>query len=126
MAHAEFLRQEGGDDLAVEQVKDDWRQMALSAAERAMLEYVEKLTLTPSSMTEADVQKLRDAGWSDRDILDIVHVCAYFNFRVRVVDGLGLELTDWQITRARAGSERAAKLAQERGVRMPSDPWRVR
>ncbi|MBI3062650.1 MAG: peroxidase-related enzyme [Deltaproteobacteria bacterium] len=126
MAHAEFLRQEGGDDLAVEQVKDDWRQMALSAAERAMLEYVEKLTLTPSSMTEADVQKLRDAGWSDRDILDIVHVCAYFNFRVRVVDGLGLELADWQITRARAGSERAAKLAQERGVRMPSDPWRVR
>ena len=126
MAHAEFLRQEGGDDLLVEQVKDDWRQMELTEAERAMLEYVEKLTLTPSCMTEADVQKLRDAGWSDRDILDIVHVCAYFNFRVRVVDGLGLELADWQITRARAGSERAAKLAQERGVRMPSDPWRVR
>ena len=126
MAHAEFLRQEGGDDLVVEQVKDDWRQMELSEAERAMLEYVEKLTLTPSSMTEADVQKLRDAGWSDRDVLDIVHVCAYFNFRVRVVDGLGLELADWQVTRARAGSERAAKLAQERGVRMPSDPWRVR
>ena len=110
----------------VEQVKDDWREMELTTAERAMLEYVEKLTLTPSSMIEADVQKLRDAGWSDRDVLDIVHVCAYFNFRVRVVDGLGLELADWQITRARAGSERAAKLAQERGVRMPSDPWRVR
>jgi len=110
----------------VEQVKDDWRQLELTEAERAMLEYVEKLTLTPSSMTEADVQRLRDAGWSDRDVLDIVHVCAYFNFRVRVVDGLGLELADWQVTRARAGSERAAKLAQERGVRMPSDPWRVR
>ena len=126
MAHAEFLRQEGGDDLLVEQVKDDWRQLELTEAERAMLEYVEKLTLTPTSMTEADVQRLRDAGWSDRDVLDIVHVCAYFNFRVRVVDGLGLELADWQVTRARAGSERAAKLAQERGVRMPSDPWRVR
>ncbi len=126
MAHAEFLRQEGGDDLAVEQVKGDWRQMELTEAERAMLEYVEKLTLAPSSMTEADVQKLRDAGWSDRDILDIVHVCAYFNFRVRVVDGLGLELADWQITRARAGSERAARLAEKRGVCMPSDPWHVR
>ena len=91
-----------------------------------MLEYVEKLTLTPSLMTEADVQKLRDVGWTDRDILDIVHVCSYFNFRVRVVDGLGLELGNWQLKRARAGLERAAKLAQERGVPMPSDPWRVR
>ena len=100
--------------------------MELTKAEYAMLEYAEKLTLTPRSMTEADVQKLRDAGWSDRDILDIVHVCAYFNFRVRVVDGLGLELGNWQIQRARAGSERAARLAQERGVPMPSDPWRVR
>ena len=100
--------------------------MELTKAEYAMLEYAEKLTLTPSSMTEVDVQKLRDAGWSDRDILDIVHVCAYFNFRVRVVDGLGLELGNWQIQRARAGSESAAKLAQERGVPMPSDPWRVR
>jgi len=100
--------------------------MQLTQAEHAMLEYAEKLTLTPSSMSEQDVQKLRDAGWTDRDILDIVHVCAYFNFRVRVVDGLGLELGDWQIKSARAGSERAVKLAQERGVPMPSDPWRVR
>jgi len=110
----------------VEQVKDDWRRMALSEAEYAMLEFAEKLTLTPSAMREDDVRKLRDAGWTDRDILDIVHVCAYFNFRVRVVDGLGLEVADWQIQRARAGAARAAKLAEVRGVAMPSDRWNVR
>lgn len=110
----------------MEQVKDDWRQMELTEAEYAMLEYAEKLTLTPSAMNEQDVQKLRDAGWTDRDILDIVHVCAYFNFRVRVVDGLGLEVADWQIQRARAGAKRAVKLAEERGVAMPSDPWKIR
>lgn len=110
----------------MEQVKDDWRKMELSKAEYAMLEFAEKLTLTPSNMQQADVQKLRDAGWTDRDILDIVHVCAYFNFRVRVVDGLGLEVADWQIQRARAGAAHAAKLAEERGVAMPSDPWNVR
>jgi uncharacterized peroxidase-related enzyme len=112
--------------LSVEQVKDDWRQMNLTDAEYAMLEFAEKLTLTPSNMRENDVQKLRNVGWSDRDILDMVHVCAYFNFRVRVVDGLGLEVSDWQIQRARAGAERAAKLAEERGVAMPSDRWNVR
>jgi uncharacterized protein YciW len=100
--------------------------MELTPAEYAMLEYAEKLTLTPSAMTEGDVQKLRDVGWTDRDILDIVHVCAYFNFRVRIVDGFGLELGDWQIKSARTGTERAGKLAQERGVSMPRDLWRVR
>jgi uncharacterized protein YciW len=100
--------------------------MELSAAEFAMLEFAEKLTLTPSAMREADTQKLRDVGWTDRDILDIVHVCAYFNFRVRVVDGLGLEVADWQLRRARDGAERAAKVANERGVAMPEDPWKVR
>jgi len=110
----------------VEQVKDDWRRIALSEAEYAMLEFAEKLTLTPSNMRQTDVQKLRDAGWTDRDILDIVQVCAYFNFRVRVVDGLGLEVADWQIQCARAGAERAAKMAEERGVAMPSDRWNVR
>jgi uncharacterized peroxidase-related enzyme len=105
----------------VEQVKDDWRQMELNEAEYAMLEFAEKLTLTPSNMREADVQKLRDAGWTDRDILDIVHVCAYFNFRVRVVDGLGLEVADWQIQRARSGAKRAVEIARERGVAMPAD-----
>ena len=110
----------------MEQVKADWREMELTPAEYAMLEYAEKLTLTPSAIIEEDVQKLRDSGWTDRDILDIVHVCAYFNFRVRVVDGLGLEVADWQVQRARAGAERAAKLAEDRGVAMPSDPWKVR
>lgn len=112
--------------MTVEQVKDDWRQMELSAAEFAMLEFAEKLTLTPSNMREADVQNLRDVGWTDRDVLDIVHVCAYFNFRVRVVDGLGLEVADWQIERARAGAERAEKIAEARGVAMPKDRWQVR
>jgi uncharacterized protein YciW len=100
--------------------------MELTAAEVAMLDYAEKLTLTSSAMTEEDTQKLRDVGWTDRDILDIVHVCAYFNFRVRVVDGLGLELGDWQINRACAGAERAQKLAEQRGVAMPRDLWGVR
>jgi uncharacterized protein YciW len=100
--------------------------MELTEAEYGMLEFTEKLTLAPSNMREDDVQKLRNLGWTDRDILDIVHVCAYFNFRVRVVDGLGLEVSDWQIQRARAGAERAGKLAEERGVAMPSDRWNVR
>ena len=66
-----------------------------------MLEWAEKLTLTPSAMTQDDVQKLRDVGWMDRDILDIAHVSAYFNYRVRMVDGLGLLVSDFAANHAR-------------------------
>ena len=91
-----------------------------------MLEYTEKLTLTPAMMTEDDINALRATGWDDRDILDIVMACAYFNFRVRVVDGLGLEIPDMLASMASAARDQAAELAMERGVSLPGDIWGVR
>ena len=73
-----------------------------------MLEYTEKLTLTPAMITEDDINALRAAGWDDTDVLDIVMACAYFNFRVRVVDGLGLETPDTSATNAARAREHAA------------------
>ena len=91
-----------------------------------MLEYAEKLTLTPAMMTEDDVNTLRGVGWDDRDILDIVMVIAYYNMRVRVVDGLGLELPDSWAAGAVRAREHAAELAAARGVSLPADIWGVR
>ena len=76
-----------------------------------MLEFTEKLTLTPAMMTEDDINALRATGWTDRDVLDIVMACAYFNFRVRVVDGLGLEIPDMLANRAAQSRNHAAELA---------------
>ena len=90
-----------------------------------MLEYSEKLTLTPAMMEEKDVQALRDAGWTDRDVLDIASACAYFNFRVRIVDGLGLETSDQTAERATEARDHAKKLAEEKGVILPGDIWGV-
>jgi uncharacterized protein YciW len=90
-----------------------------------MLEYAEKLTIAPSSMTEEDIEKLRDAGWSDRDILDIVHVCAYFNFRVRVVDGLGLKHRQERYEAARENRAKATRMAAEQGVELAPDVWGI-
>ncbi len=90
-----------------------------------MLEYAEKLTIAPASMTKEDIDALKAAGWDDRDILDIVQVCAYFNFRVRVVDGLGLEVSDATAERALQARMHAAELAKEKGVEMPKDRWDI-
>ena len=106
-------------------IQNDWRKADLSDAQRAMLEYSEKLTLTPAMMEEKDVQALRDVGWTARDVLDIASACAYFNFRVRIVDGLGLETSDQTAERATEARDHAKKLAQEKGVTLPGDIWGV-
>lgn len=57
-----------------------------------MLDYSAKLTREPWAMNESDVQALRAAGFSDRAILDICHVVAYYAYVNRIADGLGVEL----------------------------------
>ncbi len=52
--------------------------------------YVEKLTLRPGEMAEADVADLRAAGFDDLDILDANNQCAHLNYTNRVANGLGL------------------------------------
>lgn len=74
------------------QLAVDWRAAPLSTTDRAMLVYVEKLTLRPWEMVESDVQALRAASFSDRAILDINQVTAYYAYVNRLADGLGVEL----------------------------------
>jgi uncharacterized peroxidase-related enzyme len=81
-----------GDDALVAQLKLDWRAAKLDPADRAMLLYVEKLTLRPGEMVEADVIALRQAGFEDPAILDINQVTAYYAYVNRLADGLGVEL----------------------------------
>jgi uncharacterized peroxidase-related enzyme len=81
-----------GDDELVEQLTQDWRLAKLPTADRAMLAYVEKLTLRPWDMVEADVFALREAGFDDAAILDINQVTAYYAYVNRLADGLGVEL----------------------------------
>lgn len=54
--------------------------------------FVEKLTANPSAMTEDDLSPLREVGYGDDAVLDIVQVAAYFNFVNRMVLGLGVPL----------------------------------
>jgi len=56
-----------------------------------MLEFVEKATLRSDEMTPADLARLREHGFSEEDILDIVHIMAYFNYINRVADSLGVD-----------------------------------
>jgi uncharacterized protein YciW len=60
-----------------------------------MLAYAVRLTEAPGRMQRTDVVALGDAGFSDRDILDITEVTAYYAYVNRVADGLGVTVETW-------------------------------
>lgn len=90
--HSELLLRLIGDEALVQQVATDFRQAPLDSKVKAALEYAVKLTLDPTHMTRQDVQSLREAGYTDRQIVDIAHVAAWFSYVNRIAEGLGTEL----------------------------------
>lgn len=56
-----------------------------------LLKYVEKLTLSPSSLTKNDYNDVLSAGFSEEDLDDAIAVCAAFNFYNRIVEGHGIQ-----------------------------------
>ena len=62
----------------------------LSPADRAMLDYVAKLTRHAYRVTPEDLDGLRGHGFDDRAILQINLIASYFNFinRVAEIDGM--------------------------------------
>ena len=65
-------------------------QAGLAAAERALLNYAQLITESASRSTHEDVDKLRQAGWSDDQISEAVYVIAIFAFFNRVADAFGV------------------------------------
>jgi alkylhydroperoxidase family enzyme len=51
--------------------------------------------VSPAKTTPLDLDKLRQAGFTDADILDAAQVISYFNYINRIADGLGVDLESW-------------------------------
>lgn len=69
----------------------DYRQAALDPADRAICDFAVKLTASPKAMERGDVERLRENGFDDRAIYDIVQIAALFAYYNRVADGLGID-----------------------------------
>ena len=93
--HRRGLRRLIADDELVAAVEHDWTTAPLSPKRTAMLTYAVKLTVTPGDMEDGDVDALRHAGFSDRDILDITEVVGYYAYANRIADGLGIQTEHW-------------------------------
>ena len=57
-----------------------------------MMDYAVKLSADAASMTDSDAKRLRDFGFSDREIADITLAAAARNFFSRAVLAMGVDL----------------------------------
>jgi uncharacterized peroxidase-related enzyme len=71
-------------------LRQDHTQAELSPQDRAMLDYVAKLTADAARVTAADLDELRRHGFDDRAILQMNLIASWFNYINRVADGLGV------------------------------------
>ncbi len=71
-------------------LRTDYRTADLEPADRAMLDYVAKLTRHPVRCTREDIETLHTHGFDDTAILQINLIASWFNYINRVADGLGV------------------------------------
>lgn len=76
----------------MEAVAKDWRAAPLSAADRELCAFAEKLTLQPARMEEADAAALRKQGFVDADVHHAIQVVSYFNYINRIADAVHVDL----------------------------------
>jgi len=78
------------DKSLVDALQTDYRSAAINEQDRAMLDYVVKLTKDATKVSPEDHAKLRAAGFDDRGILQITLIASWFNYINRVADALGV------------------------------------
>ena len=71
-------------------LEQDYTKAPITEAERAMLDYVVKLTKDATAVQQQDHERLRGAGFDDRAILQITLIASWFNYINRVADALGV------------------------------------
>ena len=77
-------------DEMVAALQKDYRTAPISEENKAMLEYVVKLTKDATQCSPEDHNKLRAVGFDDRGILQITLIASWFNYINRVADALGV------------------------------------
>ena len=78
------------DEELVRSLEEDYTKAPITDAERVMLDYVVQLTQDATRIGRQDHDKLREAGFDDRAILQITLIASWFNYINRVADALGV------------------------------------
>jgi len=80
-----------------------WSGLELTPRQRALCDVADKLSGTPTRMTEGDWKPLRDLGFDDAACLEVAHIVGVFNYLTRLADGFGLQLDSQTAEAGRTG-----------------------
>lgn len=90
-AHGAAVRYRANDPVLGEQIAQNYRAANLPERQHLMLDFAVQLTQEPARIVETDRQKLRDAGFSDRDIWDIAAVAGFYNMTNRLASAVEMK-----------------------------------
>lgn len=69
-------------------VAEDFTKADLTPRERAVADFTVKVTRSPNACSPADLDLLREVGLSDKDILSLAEIVAYYNMSTRLMESL--------------------------------------
>ena len=91
VAHGSAVRELSKDPQLGERIAANFRSAELPKKQAELLNFTKKLTKDPSEIGENDRKKLRDVGYSDRDIWDISAIVGLFNMTNRLASATEME-----------------------------------
>ncbi|MAF07752.1 MAG: alkylhydroperoxidase [Acidiferrobacteraceae bacterium] len=86
VAHGAILRIYAKDPLLADQVAINFRKADITARQRAMLVFAEKVAVNSAALEESDYETLREHGFDDEDIWDIGAIAAFFALSNRMAN----------------------------------------
>lgn len=89
-AHGAALRILGKDAVLADQIAINWRTAALSPRWRAMLAFASRVNEPAFAASDAEIEALRQAGFSDDDVWDVAAIAAFFGFSNRMAGVLDM------------------------------------
>ena len=91
VAHGSAVRELSKDPQLGERIAANFRSAELPKKQEELLNFTKKLTKDPSDICENDRKKLRDVGYTDRDIWDISAIVGLFNMTNRLASATEME-----------------------------------
>ena len=94
VAHGSAVRELSNDPQLGERIAANFRSAELPEKQLELLNFTKKLTRDPSEISESDRIKLREVGYTDRDIWDISAIVGLFNMTNRLASATEMEPND--------------------------------
>ena len=91
VAHGSAVRELANDPQLGERIAANFRSAELPKRQEELLSFAKKLTRDPSEIGEQERKKLRNVGYTDRDIWDISAIVGFFNMTNRLASAIEME-----------------------------------